>query len=154
MSDEDYAGQIVSESGGIALVLIQLLPNVDEDSFTHEIKEVIRKLGLSEKAYLTGEPVMGSEIDKMIGRDMAKLLPLAMLVMLAILFFSFRNIRGIVLPLLIVVVTVIWTLGLMGYVGAPLSVIGNIMPIILISMGIADGIHILARYREELSLRE
>ena len=152
LSDEDYAGQIVSKNGKIALVLIQLLPNVDEESLIHDIKEVIQKLGLDEKAYLTGEPVMGEEIDKIVGRDMAKLLPLAILVMIGILFFSFRNIRGIVLPLLIVVVTVIWTIGLMGWVGVPLSVIGNIMPIILISMGIADGIHILTRYREELSL--
>ena len=152
LSDDDYAGQIVSKNGKIALVLIQLLPNVDEESFNHDIKEVIQKLGLEKKAYLTGEPVMGQEIDKMIGRDMTKLLPIAMLVMLTILYFSFHNIRGIVLPLLIVVVTVIWTLGLMGYVDVPLSAIGNIMPIILISMGIADGIHILTRYREELSL--
>ena len=151
LSDDDYAGQIVSKNGKIALVLIQLLPNVDEESLIHDIKEVIQKLGLDEKAYLAGEPVFGEEIDKMVGRDMAKLLPIAILVMIAILFFSFRNIRGVVLPLLIVVVTVIWTLGLMGYVGVPLSVIGNIMPIILISMGIADGIHVLTRYREELS---
>jgi predicted RND superfamily exporter protein len=152
LSDEDYAGQIVSQNGDIALILIQLLPNMDEERLIRDIKEVIQKLGLEGKAVLTGEPIMGEEIDKMIGSDMAKLLPLAMLVMLGILYFSFRNVRGIVLPLLIVVATVIWTLGLMGYVGAPLSAIGNIMPIILISMGIADGIHILARYREELSL--
>ena len=152
LSDDDYAGQIVSQNGKIALVLIQLLPNVDEESFNHDVKEVIQKLGLEKKAYLTGEPAMGPEIDKIVGRDISKLMPIAMLVMIGILYFSFRNIRGIVLPLLIVVVTVIWTLGLMGYVGVPLSAIGNIMPIILISMGIADGIHILARYREELSL--
>jgi predicted RND superfamily exporter protein len=152
LSDDDYAGQIVSRNGKIALVLIQLLPNVDRDNLIHDIKEIVQKLGLDEKAYLTGEPVMGLEIGKMVRGDMSKLLPIAILVMLAILFFSFRNIRGVVLPLLIVIVTVIWTLGLMGYVGVPLSAIGNIIPIIIISMGIADGIHILARYREELSL--
>ena len=152
LSDDDYAGQIVSRNGKIALVLIQLLPNVDRDNLIHDIKEIVQKLGLDEKAYLTGEPVMGPEIDKMVRVDMSRLLPIAILVMIAILFFSFRNIRGVVLPILIVIVTVIWTLGLMGYVGVPLSAIGNIIPIIIISMGIADGIHILARYREELSL--
>lgn len=83
---------------------------------------------------------------------MAKLIPLVILVMIAVLYLSFRNIRGIVLPLLIVAVTVIWVTGLMGWVGVPLSMISVIMPIILISIGIADGIHILTRYREELSL--
>ena len=152
LSDDDYAGQIVSKNGKIALVLIQLLPNTDRDRFIRDTRKVIQKLGLYRKAHLTGEPVIGTEIGKMVRGDMSKLLPLAILVMIAILYFSFRNIRGVVLPLLIVIVTVIWTLGLMGYVGVSLSAIGNIIPIIIISMGIADGIHILARYREELSL--
>jgi len=152
LSDDDYAGQIVSKNGKVALVLIQLLPNTDRDSFIRDTRKVIQKLGLDEKAYLTGEPVIGPEIGKMVTQDMAKLLPISILVMVAILFFSFCNIRGIVLPLLIVIVTVIWTIGLMGYIGVPLSAISIIIPIIIISMGIADGIHILARYREELSL--
>jgi len=153
LSDDDYAGQIVSKNGKIALVLVQLMPNTDKESVFHDIKEVVQKLGLDEKVYLTGESVMDVEVDKIVSRDMAKLLPIAILVMIVMLYLSFRNIRGVVLPLLIVIVTVIWTIGLMGYVGVPLSAIGNIMPIILISMGIADGIHILTRYREEHGCR-
>jgi len=129
LSNDDYAGQIVSKNGKIALVMVQLLPNADEESVVRYTKEVIQKLGLDEKAYLTGEPVFDVEIDKMLVGDMSKLFPLAILVMIAILFFTFRNIRGIVLPILIVVVTVIWTVGLMGYLGVPLTAIGNIMPI-------------------------
>ena len=152
LSDDDYAGQIVSKNGKIALALIQLMPKVDEEGVIRDIKEVVQKLGLDEKASLAGGPVGEQEGSKIAVRDMSKLLPIAILVMIAILFFSFRNIRGIVLPLLIVIVTAIWTVGLMGYFGVPLSAISIIMPIILLSMGIADGIHILVRYREELSL--
>jgi len=152
LSDDDYAGQIVSENGKIALIMVQLLPQADEEKVITNIKAVLHKLDLDEKAYLTGDAVLDTEVDNIISRDMSKLLPLAMLVMIGILYFSFRNLRGVVLPLLIVVVTVIWTLGLMGYLGIPLTPISNILPVILISMGIADGIHILARYREELSL--
>lgn len=152
LSDNDYAGQIVSKNGEIALVLVQLMPNVDRERLISDVKEVVQKLELDEKAYLTGKLVGENEAGKMAARNMRKLLPLAILVMIAILFLSFRNIRGIALPLLIVIVTVIWTVGLMGWVGIPLSLVGVFMPIILISMGIADGIHILARNREELSL--
>lgn len=152
LSDDDYAGQIVSKDGKIALVLVQLLPNVEKERVIYDIKEVIKKIGLDKKAYLTGQALMVQELSEIVGRDMGKLLPIVILVIIAILYFSFRNIRGVVLPLLIVVVTVIWTVGLMGYLSVPLSAISNMMPIILIGMGIADGIHILARYREELSL--
>ena len=64
LSDDDYAGQIVSKNGEIALVLIQLLPNVDKERLISDVREVVQKLGLDEKAYLTGEPVMGSEMGK------------------------------------------------------------------------------------------
>ncbi len=152
LSDDDYAGQIVSKNGKIALVLVQMIPNADEERVIRDIKETIGKLGLDNKAYLIGEGIFSQEINRVSSGDMAKLIPLVILVMIVILYLSFRNIRGIVLPLLIVVVTTIWTLGLMGYLGVPFSMISVIMPIILISMGIADGIHILARYREEIAL--
>jgi predicted RND superfamily exporter protein len=151
LSNDDYAGQIVSENGKIALVMVQLLPESVEENVIQDIREIIHRHELDKKAYLTGEAVLDQEVDKAIVGDMSRLLPLAILMMIGILYISFRTIRGVVLPLLIVIITVIWTMGMMGYFGIPLSPISNIMPIILISMGIADGIHILARYREGLS---
>ena len=151
LSNDDYAGQIVSENGKIALVMVQLLPEAAEENVIQDIREIIHRQELDKKAYLTGEAVLDQEVDKAIVGDMSRLLPLAILLMIGILYISFRNVRGVVLPLLIVIITVIWTMGMMGYFGIPLSPISNIMPIILISMGIADGIHILTRYREGLS---
>ena len=152
LSDDDYAGQIVSENGKIALIMVQLLPNQDDDTIIGDIKDIVHKLGLDNNTHLTGEPIMDKEVDNLIAGDMAKLLPIVILVMIAILYLSFRSIRGVVLPLSIVIVTVIWTMGLMGYLGMALTPISNIMPVILISMGIADGIHILTRYRDELEV--
>ncbi|MCK5198748.1 MAG: MMPL family transporter, partial [Spirochaetales bacterium] len=152
LSDDDYAGQIVSENGQIALVIVQMTFNADKDAVIHSVKETIGRLGLDEKVHIAGEEIMSEEISRISGGDMSKLLPLALLVMIAVLYFSFRNIRGIVLPLLIVIATIIWVVGLMGYTGIPFASISVIMPIILISMGIADGIHIITRYREEITL--
>ncbi|MCK4543346.1 MAG: MMPL family transporter, partial [Spirochaetales bacterium] len=151
LSNDDYAGQIISENGKIALVMVQLLPEAAEENVIQDIREIVHRHELDKKSYLTGEAVLDEEVDKAIVGDMSRLLPLAILLMIGILYISFRNIRGVVLPLLIVIITVIWTMGMMGYFGIPLSPISNIMPVILISMGIADGIHILTRYREGLS---
>ena len=152
LANDDYAGQIISTNGEMALILVQLLPEADNESVIRYVKEVVRNLGLDETVYLTGEPVMGQEIGRIASGAMAKLLPIAILVMIAILYLSFRNVRGVILPLLIAVVTIIWTVGLMGCLHVPLSAISIIMPIIMISVGIADGIHILTRYREETQL--
>ncbi len=52
LSDDDLAGQIVSKNGRIALILVQMVPNADEERVIHDIKETIGKLGLDKKAYL------------------------------------------------------------------------------------------------------
>ncbi len=57
LSDDDYAGQIVSQNGKIALVVVQLLPNVDKKNAVHDIKELLPTLGLNKKAYLTDDTV-------------------------------------------------------------------------------------------------
>jgi predicted RND superfamily exporter protein len=152
LSDDDYAGQIVSENGEIALIIVQMASNADKDAVINGVKDTIQRLGLDEKVHITGEDIMNREVNRMSSNDMSRLLPLALLVIIAVLYFSFRNIRGIVLPLLIVIATIIWVIGLMGYTGIPFSSVSVIMPIILISMGIADGIHIITRYREEIAL--
>ena len=93
LSDDDYAGQIVSKNGKIALVLIQMIPNADEERVIRDIKETIGKLGLNKKAYLIGEGIFSQEINRVSSGDMAKLIPLVILVMIVILYFSFRNIE-------------------------------------------------------------
>ncbi|MDA3938537.1 MAG: MMPL family transporter [Spirochaetia bacterium] len=152
LSDDDYAGQIVSKNGAIALIIVQMTSNADKDAVINNVKETIGRLGLDEKVHITGEDIMNREVNRMSSDDMSKLLPLALLVIIAVLFLSFRNIRAVVLPLIIVIVTIIWVVGLMGYTGIPFSSVSVIMPIILISMSIAAGIHILSRYQEEIAL--
>jgi hypothetical protein len=47
-------------------------------------------------------------------------------------------------------VAVIWTLGIMAALGIPMYFITSMMPVVLMAVGVADGIHILSRYYEEL----
>jgi predicted RND superfamily exporter protein len=81
---------------------------------------------------------------------LGKLIPIVVLVVILILYFSFRTKRGVILPLLTVILSTVWAMGLMGWLGVDLSMISNIMPILLIAIGTAYGIHFISKYNEDV----
>ena len=83
-------------------------------------------------------------------RDMEMFMPLIIVIVLGTLFFTYRSVRGVVLPLAVVIVSVIWTLGIMAAVGVPMYSVSTMMPVVLMAVGVADGIHILSRYYDEV----
>ncbi|NIR95365.1 MAG: MMPL family transporter, partial [Gammaproteobacteria bacterium] len=46
-----------------------------------------------------------------------------------------------------VLVALVWTLGVMGLVGRPITLVVSFMPVMLIAIGIADGIHLITEYK-------
>ena len=151
LSDEEYAGNIVSKDGKVAAIVIQLQANANKSQVVHKINEVIQNANLEEKIYFMGTPIMEDYIRSNIRNDMKRLIPIVIFVVVIVLFLSFQNLLGILLPLIIVMISTVWAIGLMGFLKIPLSNVSNIMPVILISVGTAYGIHILAHYQEELA---
>jgi predicted RND superfamily exporter protein len=72
--------------------------------------------------------------------------PIAMALMIAVLWFSFWSISGVLLPALSIGMTLIWTLGVMALTGKSLSIGTIVLPPLLIVIGTAYAIHVLARY--------
>ncbi|MDR2576133.1 MAG: MMPL family transporter [Treponema sp.] len=96
--------------------------------------------------YVTGMPVIAATINEAMNADLKLLVPLVVLVVLMVLFFSFRGLTPVMLPLLTVVTAVIWSVGAMPIFGVKLSVISTVLPVILVAVGSAYGIHIVTHY--------
>jgi predicted RND superfamily exporter protein len=96
--------------------------------------------------YVTGMPVISATINEAITADLRLLVPLVIVVVLAVLFFSFRRFTAVTLPLLTVVVASIWSIGAMPLLGVKLSVITTVLPVILVAVGSAYGIHVVTHY--------
>ena len=99
---------------------------------------------------VTGIPYINLSLGRSMRRDLRIFLPLVILLIVAVLYTGFRWRWGVIIPLLVVGITVIVTLGLMSLFKVPITVVSFILPVILMAIGIADGIHVLSRYREEL----
>ena len=75
--------------------------------------------------------------------DLKILTPIVSLLIIVTLYLSFRTLSGVVLPLLSVLISAVWTLGLMSLANIPLTIITDVIPVILIAVGSAYGIHVL-----------
>lgn len=104
-------------------------------------------------SYVAGYEVAIALLSRMMSSDMARLLPLALLVDILVLFVAFRSLRGVVVPVITVFLSMIFAMGTMAAVGVPLSMTTFIIPIVLLAVGTAYGIHILNRYHEDLYVR-
>jgi predicted RND superfamily exporter protein len=96
--------------------------------------------------YVTGMPIIASTVNEAMNADLKLLVPLVVLVVLVVLFFSFRAFTPVVLPLLTVLIATVWSVGAMPLFGIKLSVISTVLPVILVAVGSAYGIHVVTHY--------
>jgi uncharacterized protein len=115
-----------------------------------DIKRLAQEAGFpGTNIYITGVPVMSAEVNTAMDADLVFLIPLVIIVVLLVLLLSFRRVGGIVLPLLTVAVSAIWAIGAMPLVGVRLSILSTVLPVILVAVGSAYGIHVVSHYYDE-----
>ena len=150
MNSRMLRGRIVSENGRAAAIMIRMDPGSAADKeLANRIRVITSEYETPEKIYLAGGAFEALETEELMVRDLSILIPLVIAVIIAVLYFSFRSVRGVFIPMLVVGLSVIWAVGLMGLLGVAFSPMSVIMPIILLAIGSADGIHIVNRYYEE-----
>lgn len=147
-----FLGNIVSRDGKAASIFAQFEDGVDKHAMYYTIKQIVdaeRQAHPDVQIFFSGRPILEGLIGVLLRADMKRLFPIVMLVVLVVLFLTFRSMRGVVLPFAVVLASVFWTLGFMGMMGLPFFAISTIMPVILLAMGVADGIHILSAYYDQ-----
>ena len=157
LSWEIYRKSLISDDFRATQILIPLTITAEAasrpeviDSFI-EIREIAKEMfsGYA-SVYVTGLPIISATINEAMRADLMTMIPLVAIVVLLVLFFSFRRIGFVVLPLLTVLVATIWSMGAMPIFGIKLSVISTVLPVILVAVGSAYGIHVVTHYREDM----
>ena len=100
--------------------------------------------GVPESFHVAGRGALEVNFEREGRRDMETFLPLILVVIVTTLYCTYRSLRGVLLPLAVVVAAVIWTLGIMAATGFPMFFVTSMMPVVLMAIGVADGIHILS----------
>ncbi|MCK4330295.1 RND family transporter, partial [candidate division WOR-3 bacterium] len=154
LSKDMYRGNLVSEDGKITVIIARLVEDIDKIEAGKRMKELVKETKGKEKIYYGGMPFQMIFLADIIKKDLSKLTPLVILLVMATLFFSFRSFRGIFLPLSTVLMSTVWALGIMSLMKIPLTIASDAIPILLIAIGSAYGIHMLSKYNEDVGLGE
>ena len=93
-----------------------------------------------------GDPVVAENARKYMISDLLILIPVVVLVVLLSLYFSFKTLDGTLLPLISVCMATVWTMGLMALLGITFTLVSSVIPVALIAVGSAYGIHVLTHY--------
>ena len=155
-----FVNWVVSEDGTGLLIMAKMEPVEGTQAGTAQrmtvytsIRDMVqakKATGVPEAFHIAGRGALEVTLSEEEARDMATFLPLTLVVLMGTLYCTYRSLRGVLLPLAVVVVSVIWTVGIMAALGIPMYFVTSIMPVVLMAIGVADGIHILSRYYEEL----
>lgn len=151
LSWDTYEGTLVSKDLSLTAITV-ILRTEDKDMkalFNQELTRITADPPAGIQVFVAGEPILVDHLGTAMAQDMPLLIPLMGLVLLLILFLCFRTVQGVVYPLLSTVLAVVWTLGLMGYLGTPLTVIGSMIPVLLMAIVSAYAIHQLNHFYED-----
>lgn len=101
-----------------------------------------RSAGLS----VAGTPLLAHQLGQMLTRDIMVFVSVSLILTSLLLFLLFRSFWATFHPLFVVGLSVVGTLGWMGWTGVPLTAVTEILPSLLVAIGVADAVHIQAMF--------
>jgi hydrophobe/amphiphile efflux-3 (HAE3) family protein len=123
---------------------------VDQD-FGQHLGEIAREAGGGLPLVVTGTQHVKAKLSRKIVEELRLILPMVLSITALLCLIAFRSVRGLVLPLVAIGMALVWTLGLMGWTGTPISLVSNIVPPLIITLGFAAAMHVVAEYYDEFS---
>ncbi len=100
---------------------------------------------------IAGSPIVTNELQHSLMKDMSSFIFYVIGIISILLFFMFKRISGIFLPLLIVILTLITTIGLMAFFKSPITSMTQILPSLLLAVGVGASVHLLAMFFKEFN---
>ncbi|HRZ97359.1 MAG TPA: MMPL family transporter [Paludibacter sp.] len=151
---------VVSADFRYTLLILSSDKTLNDSELMTKIQQTLDQFPGAEKVSITGQPYLRDDANKKISRDLLVLLPLGLLIMFLVLWVSFRELKGVLLPFSVVVFSIIVCMGLIPAFGWELSLIGVLIPIMMIAIANNYGVYFIARYQDlnanepELSMKK
>ena len=147
---------LVSRDRGLAIVALELDPALSSDALEARVHEARAWLASQEapegvRAELAGMPEVRVAMVEALRDDQVRLVLFAILGSLLVLAVGTRSLTGVLLPLASAGMTSALVVGAMAAIDEPLNLLNNTVAPLLITIGLGDAVHVIARYREELA---
>lgn len=145
LSRDTMVNNVISSDGEWMAVSVYIDPEEDLiEVFKKNIKPTVEKYFDSQtEIFYSGIPSDAYFADQFVSSDMKKLIPLIVILILSLLYLSFRHLKGVLFPIIVVATSVVWMFGMMGLFRTPLTLVSPALPVLVIALGSAYGIHVV-----------
>ncbi|MCB9091825.1 MAG: MMPL family transporter [Halobacteriovoraceae bacterium] len=143
---------VLSKDGRYTIIDAKIVPSSayvpDNTLIMKEVLEKIKKFEGKEKYHLfySGSVPLSYSFRDASERDLSFIFPMILVALSVILYFIFRTVTGFLYPMIIVGTTIGSTLGVFGYFGFTLNSLSSVIPTIILTVALADTIHILTSF--------
>lgn len=147
-----YQGSLVARDNSATIILAELIDERQSTEAYEAIQAVVDAADApaSVVLHVAGEGAVSGYLSEYISRDARRLNPIAGVIITFILIIAFFSARGAIIPNLVIAATVLGSIGTMAAMGVSFYVITNGLIVNLIGIAVADSIHIMSAYYEEL----
>ncbi len=145
------SGRLVAENHKVALIRAELAEGgADRIKLYNKIQRLVNNVEGPGKVYIAGQPIVEGTLATLMPQDMKVMIPIVIFVISIVLLFTFSSIKSTLLTLGVVLFSTIWAFGLMAFFNIPIYAVSTMIPVMLIALGVADGIHLLIHLKDNL----
>ena len=152
LANELFRNYLYSEDGRHTGIFVELATDEDDSENLYAIYQALERVFEENPGedvhYIAGFPIIAATLRTVIDRDTKKFFPFVALLAVFFLWLTFRGFIGVAVPMLVVGFSILFTLAIMVIFEVPLNSITSALPVFLISIGVADGIHMFSEYRD------
>lgn len=141
-NNEMVFGRLVSSDENVTIVVAEIADDVFSQEFYHELLDLAKTYQGPEKLHVAGRPIVEGTLAYLSPRDMQRMVPIVIAVIILVLLLVLRSVKSTIFTLLVVLFSTVWAFGLMAVVGIPIYAVSTMIPVMLIAIGVADGIHL------------
>ncbi|HIP49236.1 MAG TPA: RND family transporter [Lutibacter sp.] len=143
LNNEMVFGRLVSYDTTVTVIIAEIGDDVfTQDFYNHILKTAKASETDDIKIYVAGRPIVEGTMALLGPADMKRMVPIVILVIFIVLFITLRSLKGTLITLGVVFLSTIWAFGLMATVNIPIYAVSTMIPVMLIAIGVADGIHL------------
>lgn len=142
-TNEMVYGRLVSEDEKVTVIISAISDDVFTQEFYTHILETAAEFNTDDiKIHVAGRPIIEGTMALLGPADMKKMVPIVLLVIVVVLLITLRSFKSTLLTMLVVLFSTLWAFGLMAVVNIPIYAVSTMIPVMLIAIGVADGIHL------------
>ncbi len=149
-----YAGTLVARDSGATALVVSLERMSDREFISRGIDPAIVAAAHAEAGeldvWIAGVPHQKVYTSEVLNRELRFMLPVILVVLGGVVLFALRTLRGLLLVHTTIAVALVWTLGTLGWLGQELNVVTITLPFLILTIGFADAVHVVAEYYTEL----